>query len=551
MRFFFQSVLTIAILLPSFAAQAGGLPLVELLTSRAGRFIFTDVAEGTHVARRLVGLEVATSAERAESLAKVLQGRPLRKVADDLESRLNRIYEAYARENPNRAEELFGRGGGELTLTVAERTTLRELAARELDRPFVESIPMQRYADTRARFQAAEGSAPISARGRALIYWETRANGAGLRSHLPMQIENYEIPMDLLQADVARRMPKELAESLIFERNGKRFVRWVINPEDTVHYKQVEKFLVSKGIRPVRHKTFTAYQTSSRSYIISDVRGGKRIEFSAKVSTNKTGGMWKDKKQPVEDALEVRRATDFVAEQRERLGFKNLVIMDEPAMFGIAEIDQAMLIRSLAALPEGEVTYLPGFSTLHEDLGVRIARANGSSNPAEFWNEHYNKPLARALSEFAAKTGLTYDSPHSQNFLIEMVGIRPTGRIVLRDFGDTYAAAEILEAMGKQDFLRNWDKDNIIQGGVQASIGVLHGNEFPSWMDAGIYRKWGQDFYRAWEAEFSAQTGIPASELSARLSQENRYFSKQYPIQGKAWEAYLKRLGVQAESAAR
>ncbi|HRP08704.1 MAG TPA: 3'-5' exonuclease, partial [Gemmatimonadales bacterium] len=59
------------------------------------------------------------------------------------------------------------------------------------------------------------------------------------------------------------------------------------------------------------------------------------------------------------------------------------------------------------------------------------------NDPAAFWNEHYNKPLARAIAEFAAITGMSYDSPHSQNFLVELdAGNRPTGRIVLRDFGD-------------------------------------------------------------------------------------------------------------------
>jgi len=280
--------------------------------------------------------------------------------------------------------------------------------------------------------------------------------------------------------------------------------------------------------------------------VIVSTEGGRRTVFSAKVSTNRTGGAWRDKKQPVQDAVEARRAADLVLEQSKKVGFKNVIAMDEPMMFGIRDIDQGMLIRVLGDMPSGEVTYLPGFSAMHTDLGARIARANGATDVAAFWNEHYNKPLARAIAELAAKTGLTYDSPHSQNFLIEMIGVNPTGRIVMRDFGDTYALADFFQASGRRKFLENWAQDNITYGELKVSVGILHGNTMPTWMTEPVYSAWGRDFYNVFEREFAAITGIPREQVTSQMSQNGRYFSKRYSTDTSGWSRYLRALSPTA-----
>lgn len=246
---------------------------------------------------------------------------------------------------------------------------------------------------------------------------ESASSSSALRTTAPIPIEDYEIPLDLLQADIADRIPPELMHSLVFEKNGIKYVRWLINPEDQSFFHEVESFLKIHGISTERHTYFTAYRTASRSLILEDPATG--FQFSAKVSTDSAGGPWPLKRGTISGAMQTRFAADHVNIMASQKPFYNFVVLDEPAMFGMKEIDQSMQVRSLGALPKRKNIYVPGFAVLNDDLGARLAKLNGSTNPAEYWNEHYNKPLGKALGEFAARTGIVYDSAHSQNFLVE------------------------------------------------------------------------------------------------------------------------------------
>ena len=372
-----------------------------------------------------------------------------------------------------------------------------------------------------------------------LIDWETKSNAVSLRSNEELVIKHYEIPLEALTADLAPHLDPKVRDSLIFQKEGKPWVRWIINSEDTKWHLQVATFLKERGLDPRPKTHFKGYRTASRSMIIIDPDTGAK--FSAKVSTNNTGGHWVDKKQPFDDARQARTSSDMIADKKKKVQFEHLVLMDEPAMFGIQEVDQGMLIRSLEDLPQGGRYYLPGFSALHDETGKKIAKLNGSNNPAEFWNENYNKKLARAYAEFAAHTGLTYDSPHSQNFLIELdANMKPTGRIVLRDFVDAYAQDDILKAAGKGEFLSTWDPGNIHKGKLDVAIGPMHGNDFPSWLDEETYSRWGADFYKEFDAEFSKLTGIPLENLRAvNHGQSHRYFNKYYDMRTPAAKKYL------------
>jgi len=375
----------------------------------------------------------------------------------------------------------------------------------------------------------------------ALAKFETRGNAAGLRSAEKIAIEHFEIPLSALESDVASRIPPDVRDSLIFEKDGQKFVRWIINPEDTKWHLELEKWLKSKGLSTQRHKHFSAYMTASRSYLLEDPKNG--AQFSAKVSTNLTGGAWRDKKQPIDDARQVRMAADYIRDNLAEKPMQLATVMDEPAMFGVADIDQAMLIRTLDGIKDEPKFYLPGFSALHDRVGALIAKKNGSSNPAAFWNEHYNKPLGRSLAEFTARFGLCFDSPHSQNFLVELdKDLKPTGKIIIRDFGDSYATAEFLLAQGRLEFLKKWESDNLLKGRIPMAIGVLHGNDMPSWMNEQKYRQWGIDFFKEYEAELSKQTGVPLAELKSDLHQSGRYFSKEYGVKSAAWTKHFQEL---------
>lgn len=359
-----------------------------------------------------------------------------------------------------------------------------------------------------------------------LATWETRANAASVRDNKMFKIEHFEIPLAEVVANLDNASDfAKINESLVFEKNGQKFVRWIINPEDTKWHLEVEAWLKSKKIPVVKGTHFNAWFTSSRSMILEDPVTG--AEFSAKVSTNNTGGNWRDKKQDIGDATEVRMASDYVKAMTKVAPFKHSVLMFEPAELAIPNIDQAMLVRSLAALPEGGKYYLPGFSALHEETGREIAKKNGSNNPAEFWREHYAKPLGRSLAEFTAYTGLTYSSPHSQNFLIELdANMKPTGKIVLRDYGDNWAFRSQFEYLGLNEFLNRWSGE-YIRPKMEAVVGFLHGNKAPSWMSSTeYYDNWSKAFFDAYEGEFARISKTPIQTLqSVRINKSVYPFS--------------------------
>jgi hypothetical protein len=397
---------------------------------------------------------------------------------------------------------------------------------------------------------------PLTPSFRMMQTTETKANGVAVRSNQPIPIEHYEIPLSLVQADISKTMSKDIYDSLVFERDGRKFIRWVINPEDTRWHLEIAAWLEANGEPVIKGQHFTGYQTASRSYIVRDPING--VQFSSKVSTNKTGGNWTDKKQTWEDAWQVRMAYQYVEDViKERGGLKNSVWIAEPAAFGIEALDQGMLIRAYDSLADGKTTLIPGFAALHEDWGREIARQNGSNDPAKFWNDNYNKPLARALAEVYALTGMSYDSPHSQNFMIELdENNKPTGRIGLRDMGDSYMTEDIFEAAGKGDIPKRWELDNVLRGHLQVSAGLLHGNKDPSWMQTepdgkidsiinsllnnrtadSSYNKWGKDFFTEFEAEFFKITGVDLAGV--RMSRSGKYFSKSYSTENAAGKQY-------------
>lgn len=378
-----------------------------------------------------------------------------------------------------------------------------------------------------------------------LVRWETRSNGVSVRDDRKWAMEHYEIPLRLVEKDVARRIDPSIVNALIFEKNGEKYIRWVVNPEDTKWHLEVEKFLKKNGVEPRRYRHFEAYQTASRSYIVVDP--DTKAEFSLKVSTDKTGGNWLDKKQTYEDAWQIRMVTDYIHDMIKKTGgLTNAVLADEPAIFGLKAIDQGMVVREYGRLSNSGLRYIPGFSVMHEETGREIARQNGSNDPAAFWNEHYNKPLARAIAEFAAITGMSYDSPHSQNFLVELdAGNRPTGRIVLRDFGDTYLTKDVFEAAGRGDIPPRWEQPNVLRGSMSIAVGLLHGNKAPSWMDVtpnstrpNSYDQWGRDFFAEFQKEFRRQTGVTLT-VSPTPGRSGMYFSEDVSVTDEAGKKFL------------
>ena len=248
-----------------------GIPLAEFLSSRAGRMIFSESLEGAIAANRILGTNVANPLTRMERLTEALADSRLSGSTAEVESRMNRMYQEFAAKNPKRAKELFRENAtGESLLQLAEgdRRLLRDLVQREFNSAFISKLSATNYRMVEEQFliEGAEGirgvsaSAPnMSPQERALVFWETQKNAVAARSAEMVKIEHFEIPTDLLVNDLATRMPQDLRDALIFKRGGKEYVRWLINPEDTKHYKAVEKFLKKNGLSAARKQHFEAY----------------------------------------------------------------------------------------------------------------------------------------------------------------------------------------------------------------------------------------------------------------------------------------------------
>lgn len=366
---------------------------------------------------------------------------------------------------------------------------------------------------------------------RQMAKWENEANGVSKRASTLIKFKSYEIPAELIESDVSEETPKEIKDAFFFEKDGKKFVRWLIQPEDTKWYKEVESFLEKKtGKKPIAQEFFNGYLTASRSVLVVDPATG--YSFSLKASTNQTGGNWKDKKQDWKDGQDIRAVSDYVSRLEKNLKLKNAVILQEPMAFGIKEVDQSNVIRLVGEVATCDKYYLPGFSALHDQVGKELA---GSKDPVEFWNEYYVKPLGRALAEFAGIWGLSFDSPHSQNFLIELdKQKKPTGRVVLRDLGDVFVLKEQSDLFAAQNVAtRLQAADNLLNGKLSIAVGLLHGNVPPTWVRPEQYANiWGPAFFENFEKEYTTLTGFDVSKIGSPMGMQSQfsYVSKIYTV---------------------
>ncbi len=389
-----------------------------------------------------------------------------------------------------------------------------------------------------AMLQISISAKALTVAAEKLIRFETKANAVSNRSDAQMAIPHFEIPLSMLELDFAKRFSPEIVKHLIFNQDGQDMVRWILNPEDTIWLLKVQEHFAKLGLKLEKKYYFTGYQTASRSYIVEDPQ--KSIQFSVKSSTNKTGGNWASKMQPVGEAIDSRMNADFLAKIQSLKEFKHIIVMDEPAIIKLPAVDQAVVIRDLADLnsTESKSLFVPGFSVLHEEMGRTIAVANGSVDPAAFWTEHYIKPVGRAMGEFAARTGMQFDSPHSQNFLVELdEKLKPTGRIVLRDLADLYIYKSMLRAVHPESvhYLKNFKQQENLLDGIAAGFGPLHGNKFPSWISQAQYTEWSSVFFAEFETTFAKETGLALSDFKKNEGHRSGdYYMNSYKVSGES-----------------
>lgn len=302
------------------------------------------------------------------------------------------------------------------------------------------NVPEELYLKTTPPVQL-----PMAA--RYMVYLENKQNPAGTKSEKPFWIEHIEIPLSYIQEDAGKGLNQQIHESLLFTNSeGVKMVRWILNPEDTVWGNEVIENLKAKGLHVERKRFFIGYTTSSRSCLVQNPETG--VVFSIKTSTNVTAGNWKDKKETVRAAKAGRMMSDYIAENYQAKDNRTLSIVKEPLAYYIPEVDQGIIVRQYDHFfknVEGR-KLVPVFSFV-ERLEYYAQKSEYQGSLQEFFNETLVKRGGQVTAELFLNYGIVYNSPHGQNFLIELDrNEKPTGRIYARDYADSHLFEPIMKA---------------------------------------------------------------------------------------------------------
>ncbi|MGZ3711886.1 MAG: hypothetical protein ACXVBE_09020, partial [Bdellovibrionota bacterium] len=331
------------------------------------------------------------------------------------------------------------------------------------------------------------------------------------------------------------------------------------HPTDTGYNLAVARLLEKEGLP---HKPVTgavrAWNNASRSLYVEDPKIG--YVFELKGSTDKAPGIWKDKALFAGAIEEMGRRDDYVQRYAPQVKLRHTELTYEPAMFVFKNqevkdgVPTGVIARDLGLQRNSKQFLLPGYSALEGDLGKQIALANGSTDPAKFWEEHYIRPLARSLAEMKTELGLEITSAHSQNFYIVLdEHLRPTGLIRHKDFTDGDIHTSLLEARGRTIEGPGRGRDTAHRNGkIYIESSVFSGTrQTPSWQFVFSGHNdvpWNKAFIEEFEAEMELRTGVPKAEWAkARVHQEPKAgstykFMNYYPEDSGPWKQFLENI---------
>jgi hypothetical protein len=254
--------------------------------------------------------------------------------------------------------------------------------------------------------------------------------------------------------DRSENLPPDLRQYFFIEDGDKKFVRYYFHPLDT-HFRPQALAYFDQHTIPYNEGTqLKAYSTASRSLIAFDPENGR--SFSLKTSTNTTSqgaGVGELRPLPTRFAHAVRRLSDAMNESSGHL--RHLDVAYEPLSVGFPQIDQAMSLRLMEKVSNGEVTQMSGFVFNDTEEAQRLALRAGRTFD-EFWEEAF-LIKGRGMAELALELGFWSLSNHAQNFRWELTPEgQLTGRVIYLDISDGKPIKEILEARGHNRLLQEW-----------------------------------------------------------------------------------------------
>jgi hypothetical protein len=276
-----------------------------------------------------------------------------------------------------------------------------------------------------------------------------------------IMLPHVEIPLDFLEQNFSTQFDPRIYSSLIFEKEGKKMVRWILAPQPgdiaigektSIFNLELLNFLKRHSMDTTLHYYFKGYPTASSTYLAEDPSTG--TAFFIKTSNSYApAGAYSAKKRDLVEANDARIINDYLSGISAEQPFQYFTFFPETATFGVKEMNMSLIVRDALQINEKtpEFSYIPAFSALDPVLGKELAEKNGYENPKEFWSKAFPEILGRAVAELFLRTGLKMDSPHSQNYLFEVdQNMKLTGRIVFRDLADFRVAKDYYEIYKKR-----------------------------------------------------------------------------------------------------
>ena len=363
------------------------------------------------------------------------------------------------------------------------------------------------------------------------LHFEVKANPGSDKNRTtdPIHLEHVDIPARLLSEDIGIGLRPEVYSSLVYEKDGEKFIRWIFNPEDTKYRDKIIHFVRAYAqVEPVIERKFVGYLTASRSVIVQNPDNG--AIFSLKTSTNKTGGIWQDKKM-TEFAAQVSRAlSDFIASHAPSDHLKSFVALTEPYAAIAKEIDASFTVRDYPAFTDRKIRMLPFFTALDEEYGQQLALEMGSEDPTTCWKEHLFEPWGLAMAEEAAYYGLSPNSAHSQDYIIERdENGKPTKRIYARDLMDSDVDEMILQARHGTRVLEIFKRAKELQiwkGKVLMRPIPFYVIRWPKWItDNRFIEMMRGGFHEKFISRYKQITGVQDFTSSPYSYELERYFT--------------------------
>jgi hypothetical protein len=388
---------------------------------------------------------------------------------------------------------------------------------------------------------AGEESKIDGAGWKQLMEWEFKANGVAKDR---AQSEAFFVPqffllpvsqVNIFHAPLSEQDPA-VHELVEVEKEGKAYVRWFINPEDTLYHTRLQSYLERMGEDGQLYKLegSAGHKSASRSSLLQP-RPDSYPERGAffKASTNSTGGLWTDQKSlKLEDVKDSMAATEISERVSKRLSTGNLVLLKEPLAMTFKQdpkaypkLDHGIVFRSFGNFPQNGMNLLPGFSVLEETEGRRLAALNehdpDANDPAQYWMKHFAAPTGKALADFIFTHHLSPTSFHSQQVLVELDSKKvPTGKIFMRDFNDSELLKFLWMGNQHKDLIKNWS-ETINEAELNVSFGLFHGSKIPSWLGSGERKKWREAYLESFEKRFADLLNISVHELRLHHSSHN------------------------------